>query len=135
MIIFRDQKYSSYLHSWTMGDIFLRKYLTTYNYETKAILFYRNQVDEMNIKSQLINKSNNLDRKSNFTKLFRTFLEVVMGIFIILILFLLYRKYRNTRKIHANELEDSNYAYVPQDNKTPALSQRQNKRELNKIIS
>jgi len=135
MIIFRDQKYTSFTHSWTMGDIFLRKYLTTYNYETKAILFYRNQIDEMNIKSQLINKSNNLNKKSNFTKLFRTFLEVVMGIFILLILFLLYRKYRNTRKIHANELEDSNYAYVPQDNKTPALSQKQNKRELNKIIS
>jgi len=133
MIIFRDQKYSSYLHSWTMGDIFLRKYLTTYNYETKAILFYRNQVDEKNFKSQLIKKSTNLDKKNNFTKLFRTFLEVIMGIFIILILYLLYRKYRNARKIHANELEDSNYVYVPQDNKTSALSQKQ--RELNKIIS
>ena len=135
MIIFRDQKYSSYLHSWTMGDIFLRKYLTTYNYETKAILFYRNQVDEMNIKSQLIKKSTNLDKKNNFTKFFRTFLEIIMAIFIILILYLLYRKYRNARKIHANELEDSNYVYVPQDNKTSALSQKQNQRELNKIIS
>ena len=135
MIIFRDQKYPSYLHSWTMGDIFLRKYLTTYNYESKTILFYRNQVDEMNIKSKLVNKSSDLDNKNNFFKYLRTFLEVIMGIFIIIILYLLYRKYRGTRKIHANELEDSNYVYVPQENKISTLSQQQKQRELNKIIN
>ena len=135
MIIFRYQKYSSsYLHSWTMGDIFLRKYLTTYNYESKTILFYRNQVDEINIKSQLVNESSDLNTNNNFSKYLRTFLEVIMGIFILLILYLLYRKYRRTRKIHANELEDSNYDYVSQENKTSALSQEQKQRELNKII-
>ena len=135
MIIFQDQKYSSFLHSWTVGDIFLRKYLTTYNYESKTIIFYRNQVDEMNLKSQLIKKPIDLDQKNNFYKYFRTILEVIMGIFIILILYLLYRKYRSTRKIHANELEDSNYTYVPQENKTSVLSQEQKQRELNKIIN
>ena len=135
MIIFRYQKYSSYLHSWTMGDIFLRKYLTTYNYESKTILFYRNQVDEINIKSQLVNESSDLNTNNNFSKYLRTFLEVIMGIFILLILYLLYRKYRRTRKIHANELEDSNYDYVSQENKTSALSQEQKQRELNKIIN
>ena len=135
MIIFRDQKYSSYLRSWIMGDIFLRKYLTTYNFESKTILFYRNQVDEMNIKSKLVRTSSDLDKNNNFSKHLRTFLEVIMGIFIILILYLLYRKYRSIRKIHANELEDSNYAYVPQENKTSALSQEQKQRELNQIIN
>ena len=33
MIIFRDEKYSSYVPRWIMGEIFLRKYLTTYNYD------------------------------------------------------------------------------------------------------
>ena len=40
-----------------------------------------------------------------------------MGLVIIFILFLLYRKYRNSRKLHANELEDSNYTYDAKENK------------------
>ena len=34
-----------------------------------------------------------------------------MALVIIVVLFLLYRKYRSTRKLHANELEDNNYEY------------------------
>ena len=47
-----------------------------------------------------------------------------MGIFIIVILFLLYRKYRNSRKLHANELEDSNYVYKAKENKHPYLLEK-----------
>ncbi len=36
-----------------------------------------------------------------------------MGLFIILMLFIFYRKIKGRRKLHANELEDNNFSYVP----------------------
>ena len=133
MIIFRDEKYTSYVPLWTMGEIFLRKYLTTFNYDSKTIIFYRNQVNDMNIKSQIIISTPiNSKKVFNINKYIRTIFEILMGIIIILILYLLYRKYRSSRKIHANELEDNNYVYVPNENNKAILSKK--KFELNKII-
>ena len=132
MIIFRDEKFSTYGPKWTMGEIFLRKYLTTFNFDSKTVLFYRNQVNEMNKKNQIIINPNNSNKKFNISKYGRALLEIIMGIFIIFILYLLYRKYRNSRKIHANELEDSNYVYIPKENKNPELINKQ--KELNKMI-
>lgn len=133
MIIFREEKYISYTPRWTMGDIFLRKYLTTVNFDSKTIIFYRNQVNEMNIKSHIID--NPKESKKNFTmsKNIRTIVEIIMGLFIIVILYLLYRKYRNSRKIRANELEDSNYIYVPNEKNNSITLKKE--RELNKIIN
>lgn len=34
--------------NWEMGEIFLRKYITSFNYDTKTISFYKTQVDEIN---------------------------------------------------------------------------------------
>ena len=51
-----------------MTDIFLRKYLTSFNYDSKTISFYRNQVDEMNSESQTINKKQNKKRKKYTNK-------------------------------------------------------------------
>ena len=134
MVIFREEKYISYLARWTMGEIFLRKYLTTINFDSKTIIFYRNQVNEMNIKSQIIDNPKESTKK-NFTmsKNIRTIIEIIMGLFIIVILYLLYRKYRNSRKIHANELEDSNYVYVPNEKNNSKTLKKE--RELNKIIN
>ena len=132
MIIFRDEKYSSYVPRWIMGEIFLRKYLTTYNYDSKTFIFYRNQVNEMNIKSRIFYNPEKSKNNLNIFKYGRTFIEIIMGILIIIILYLLYRKYRNTRKLHANELEDSNYVYVSGENNNSILTKKE--RELNKII-
>ena len=119
MIIFRDERYSKYDLSWTLGEIFLRKYLTVFNFDAQTISFFRNQVDEVNKKSKITytNKKQSINRNN----LIRTFIEIIMGLFIIVILFLLYRKYRNSRKLHANELEDSNYVYDTKENKHPYL--------------
>ena len=133
MIIFRDEKYSSYVPRWIMGEIFLRKYLTTYNYDSKTFIFYRNQVNEMNIKSRIFYNPTKPKNNLNIFKYARTFFEIIMGILIIIILYLLYRKYRNTRKLHANELEDSNYVYVSGENHNSILIKKE--RELNKIIN
>ena len=34
--------------NWEMGEVFLRKYTTSFNYDTKTISFYKTQVDEIN---------------------------------------------------------------------------------------
>lgn len=119
MVIFREEKYSKYDASWTVGEIFLRKYLTTFNFDAQTISFYRNQVDEVNIKSifPYNNKNNSKNKRNNKSNIIRTLVEIIMGLVIIFILFLLYRKYRNSRKLHANELEDSNYVYDAKENK------------------
>jgi cell division protein FtsL len=140
MVVFRDEKYSTYVPKWIMGEIFLRKYLTSFNYDSKTISFYRNQVNEMNAKIENKNKNGKNDDKpitqeqsSNLSKYMRIIIEIIMGIIIVFILYLLYRKYRKTRKIHANELEDSNYVYVSKDNENPIITDK--KRELNQIIN
>ena len=132
MIIYKEEKYSSYIPKWIMGEIFLRKYITTYNFDAKTFIFYRNQVNEMNAKSPNKYEPKN-KTKINLSKYFRTFIEIIMGLFIIFILFLFYRKFRNIRKIHANELEDSNYVYEPQDKNNLILSKKD--KELNKLFN
>ena len=132
MIIYKEEKYSSYIPRWIMGEIFLIKYITTYNFDAKTFIFYRKQVNEINAKSPIIYEPKN-KTKIKFSKYFRTFIEIIMGLFIIFILFLFYRKFRNLRKIHANELEDSNYVYEPQYKKNSILSKKD--RELNKLLN
>ena len=119
MIIFNEEKSSKIDLNWKLGEIFLRKYLTVFNFDAETISFYRNQVDEANKKSNIdyTKEKNSLGR----SVCIRTFIEIIMGLFIIVILFLLYRKYRNSRKLHANELEDSNYVYDTKENKHPYL--------------
>ena len=111
MIIFKIEKHDT---KWVMGEIFLRKYLTTFNYDSKMIIFYRNQVNEANIKKEYIDETNSQKDKSPFINN-RTIIEVLMGIVIIIIFYLLVKKCRNKRKIFANELEDSNYKNIPQE--------------------
>lgn len=113
LIAFRDEKYSKYNNKWYVGEIFLRKYLTSFNFDTKSISFYRSQINKANLNSQIIYDESDLRKKSNIFNIFRTLLEVLMVIFIILMLYFFYRKIKKGRKLHANELEDNNFSYVP----------------------
>ncbi len=36
---------------WEMGELFLRKYITSFNYDSKTISFYKTQVDDINEKT------------------------------------------------------------------------------------
>ena len=115
MIIFKIEKYTSNIPRWVMGEIFLRKYITTFNYDSKMIIFYRNQVNEANIKREYIEETNSQKDESSFINN-RTFIEILMGIVIFLIFYLLVKRYRNKKKIYANELEDSNYKNITKEN-------------------
>ena len=112
LITFKDDGYSD----WTLGELFLRKYLTSFNYDSKTISFYRSQVDEINKKSEIPNKEKKKSSNFNFGKFIRIIIEIIMVIVIIIISALLIRKYKNSRKKHANELKDDDYDYTAQEN-------------------
>ena len=110
MIIFKEDKYSFLTDTWLIGEIFLKKYIGFFNLESKTISYYKNQIYE--------NENNTFkDVKTNSNCFLRIFIEIMMGIIIILCFYLLYRKYKKSRKLLANELEDNNYSYVSNDNK------------------
>ena len=113
LIAFRDEKYSSYSQKWYVGEIFLRKYITTFNYDSKSISFNRKQIDNANLNGQIIYDEKDIEMKSNLFNIFRALLEILMGLFIIMMLYVFYRKISSKRKLHANELEDNNYIYEP----------------------
>ena len=113
LIAFREEKYSGYSLRWYIGDIFLRKYLTSFDYDSKNLLFYRSQVDAANANSRIFIDEDNINNQSDIFNTLRTLLEIFMVILIIIIVFVFYRKLRNRRKLHANELEDNNFSYVP----------------------
>ena len=126
LINFKDGNYTD----WKMGDIFLRKYLTSFNYDAKTISFYKNQVDEINSKSKVPDFTENKDdntSKVEIGKIIRIIVEIVMGIIIIVISVLLYKKYKSSRKKRANELnDDEDYDYTPKEKKEPILTENEN---------
>ncbi len=108
MIIFRDETILAFKPKWVMGEIFLRKYLTLFNYETREILFYRNQVEQINTETK-----NKCSYDFSILKIVKIVSGIIFGLIIIFILFLLYRKNVKKKKIIASELEDRE----PIDNK------------------
>ena len=100
-----------------MGEIFLRKYITTFNYDSKMIIFYRNQVNEANIKREYIDEANDSQKDKNSFINIRTIVEMLMGIVIFIIFYLFVKSCRNKKRIYAYELEDNNYKNIPKENK------------------
>ena len=124
MIIFPFGGYNSKTNTWLIGEIFMSKFICTFNLEAKSISFYKGQ----------INKANNFkvekNEKKKLSNTARNIIEIIMLIIIIICIYLIYRKYRKSRKILANELEDGNYAYIPKEKKENQLI---NEKELNKV--
>ena len=142
LIIFKNSTYSS---SWIFGELFLRKYISSFNYDSKTISFYKKQVDDINSKTDIhidpydsdkyITDTPSTDTTDTTTdtstddtrdhhrgdstnypgKVIRTSIEVVMGIIIVVVVTILIIKYRNQRKKRANELKDE-YDYISDDN-------------------
>ena len=110
MIIFRSDKYTFLTDTWLIGEIFLKKYIGNFNLESKTISYYKSQIYKT--EENLVNDAN---KKSN--NILRIILEILMGFIIILCFYLLYRKYKKSRKLLANELEDNNYAYISNEQK------------------
>ena len=50
LIAFKNVTYSI---SWYFGELFLRKYISSFNYDSKTISFYKKQVDDINSKTDI----------------------------------------------------------------------------------
>ena len=115
MIIF--EKKAVYKTIWTMGGIFLRKYHATFDIDTKALIFYKNQIIDVNKKSQNKKDSSNDKDEENgsFNFNVRIFIEIIMGLIILILAGILtYKLLQKTRKKRANELVDNDYEYSPE---------------------
>jgi hypothetical protein len=122
LIIFPIKGPITFSNEWFIGEIFLKKYICTFNLETKSISFYKNQINKSNdIIEQKVNNGN-----ANIWV--RYLIEIFMGLIIIFFAYLIYRAYRKSRKLLANELEDSNYIYVSNE-------KIKEKEKQNKLIS
>ena len=105
--------------NWDMGELFLRKYTTSFNYDSKTISFYKQQVDEINKKTDIdypeIKSDEPVDyQKEKDNSLILVIILVVMGIAIVVfgvILLILIQEWRKLRKKRTNELKDE-YEYV-----------------------
>ena len=112
-------------HNWESGDLFFRKYITSINYYSKTISFYKTQVEEINRKTDIFSDIIIIDKDSNKTKndktsnnnyIMKIIILILFGIIIIaaiLVLILLVIKLNKTRKKRADELNDD-YEYIPQ---------------------
>ena len=99
MIIFKVGDILTPTPKWVMGEIFLRKYLTLFNYETREIAFYKSKVKGINTETKK-NSSNHI--------LLKIFCVIIIGIIVIYISFLLFRKYIKSKKVIADNVENLN---------------------------
>ena len=109
---------------WEMGELFLRKYLTSFNYDSKTISFYKTQLDEINKKTDIpySNKDSDENKKNDYNKkrseTIRIVVEVVVGVVlvvVIIIFIICLIKQKKQRKKRAEELNDE-YEYIPNNN-------------------
>ena len=112
LIYFDGNTYSN----WEIGEIFLRKYITSFNYYSKTISFYRTQIDEINKKTDIRfpNEEPEENPKKENNEIIVIIIIVVGIVFIVsiiaLVLYLVICK--KLRKKKAYELNDD-YDYTP----------------------
>jgi hypothetical protein len=113
LIYFDGDTYSN----WELGEIFLRKYITSFNYYSKTISFYRTQIEEINKKTDIDFPDEEPVEKPNHESKIKTFILIIMvGVLalvvvtISLVLFVVIHK--KLKKKRAYELIDD-YDYTP----------------------
>ena len=119
--------YHSKYSTWKLGELFFRKYITSFGYDSKTIIFYiifyKSQVDEINKKTDIIYpdvdpngkpSGNPNDDNNDKNKTLRMVLEILGGVFIlaaIIVIIHLVVKLKTRRKKRADELKDD-YEYI-----------------------
>ena len=105
--------------SWSMGEIFLRKYITSFNYDSKIVSFYKQQVDEINKKTdqyyseEYPDETNYKPKKEKLPILIIGLIIILAVIIIILVIviILLVKERKKVKKARINEVNDD-YEYV-----------------------
>ena len=109
---------------WQVGELFLRKYITSFNFYSKTISFYKNQVHDINNKTYKIIPDEEpdpapTDKPSNSKMKTLIIVIIVCGIVLIaavIAIVLLVLKLKKNRKRRAAELIDDNYEYTITNN-------------------
>ena len=119
LVIFKNNS-----NNWDMGEIFFRKYLTTFDYYSKTIAFYKTQVEDINNKTDIpddpeSDSDHKTDDPDEEKKKLRTriIIYVVVGVVFVgavVTIVLLVIKLKRNRKKRADELKDD-YEYIPED--------------------
>ena len=112
--------------TWYIGEIFFRKYLTSFHYDSKLISFYRTQVNEINKKTdipdpddgsgQIPTNKENTNNNSNIIKIIICIVGCIVLIAAIVTIIILIIKLKKNRKKRADELKDDDYEYIPENN-------------------
>ena len=124
LIIFPEENYIN--NNWYLGITFLRRYQFIFNYDSKTIGFYnenlkeKNETDNNNNNNSDLDSNTNTDTNSNFLDShLRIIIEVGIGLILIVLIFVAFligQKISQQRKKRANELADDNYEYFSKDN-------------------
>ena len=103
-----------------MGELFLRKYTTSFNYDSKIVSFYKQQVDEMNKKTDEyyseeypdeIDVKPNKDEKLPFSIVVIIIILTVIIIVLVIVIIILVREWKKGKKSRVNEINDD-YEYI-----------------------
>ena len=115
LIYFSDYQASS----WEVGLPFLKKYILNYNYDSKVISFYNNDLENM--------KDNN---KNNESGIFKMILVIIILIFVFLILcFCIGKKYssmKRAKRLNAKELESEFSKQISESEYSPPINEKEN---------
>ena len=124
LIYYRNGSYSN----WEVGELFLRKYITSFNYYSKTISFYKNQVDDINnIIYKIVpdeepdeipdsdptpaESNNEPKNKMKTWSIIVILCGIILVLAVIIIVLLIFRA-KKFRKKRAAELIDDNYEYT-----------------------
>ena len=126
--LYNDRLYFLFIFkssAWEFGELFLRKYTTSFHYDGNFISFYKQQVDEINKKTDILDpeetdseepKYDPYEKKRENKSYVRIIIEIVMGVIILItvtVIIILIIRWKKTRKKRADELSDD-YDYTPQ---------------------
>ena len=116
---------NSLSNDWDIGDLFLRKYITAFNYDSKTMSFYRQQVTEINNKTDIPypdeedsdeQKSDQVPKENGLSV--SVIILIVMGVALFIAAVIITGfiiRWKNTRKKRADELTDE-YEYIAKEN-------------------
>ena len=110
--------------AWEFGELFLRKYTTSFNYDGNFISFYKQQVDQMNKRTDIIDQNEKGSEKQKYEPYeknegnknhVRIMIEIIMGVIIVIaivVIVIFIVRSKKQRKRRAEELIDD-FEYTP----------------------
>ena len=103
-----------------MGELFLRKYTTSFNYDLKIVSFYKQQVDEMNKKTdeyyseEYLDETGNKPNKEGKLPILIVCILIILSVIIIvlvIVIIILIRQWKKVKKGRLNEVNED-YEYI-----------------------